>query len=83
MTDRITRLRSLALIPLGEKVVVALIRFENDRRDQLAALGLHTGSEIRVIQRSAEGPVLVAVADNRIAVDYDMAKKIMVSSIER
>ncbi len=83
MTDRITRLQSLAQIPLGAKVVVALIRFENDRREQLAALGLRAGSEISVIQRSEKGPVLVAVEDNRIAVDYDMAKKIMVSPIER
>ncbi|XBS71614.1 FeoA family protein [Acerihabitans sp. KWT182] len=82
MADKIARLQSLALVPLGEKGVVALIRFENDRREQLAALGLRTGRAIRVMQRSEEGPVLVAVEDNRIAVDYDSAKKIMVSVID-
>jgi len=82
MTERATRLQPLTKVPLGEKVLVAMIRFDNDQRDKLASLGLRTGSEIRVIQRSEDGPFLVAIADNRIALDYEMARKIMISPIE-
>lgn len=83
MTDRVARFQALTNIAMGEKVVVALIRFDNDQRGKLAALGLRAGSEIRVLQRSSEGPVLVAVDDTRIAVDFEVARKIMTSPLAR
>ncbi|TKI06579.1 FeoA family protein [Martelella alba] len=83
MSDAASRLVSLTRAPLGEKAVVALIRFNGEGRERLAELGLRTGSEIRLIQRDGDGPLLVAVADTRIAVDFAMAGKIMISLIAR
>ena len=46
--------------------------------DRLADLGMRTGVEVRVLQAAPEAPLLVAVLDARIAVNYDVAKRIYV-----
>ena len=44
----------------------------------LADLGMRLGSVVRVLQVSRDEPLLVAVGDGRIAVNYAVAQKIYV-----
>ncbi|QPC80510.1 ferrous iron transport protein A [Phototrophicus methaneseepsis] len=63
----------------GEVVWLTEIRSGDKLRRRLNELGLYVGMEVRVVQGSNSGPMILAVKnDTRLAVGRGMAQKIMV-----
>lgn len=69
---------SLSQVPAGSRVHLASIDAGLGLRSRLAALGLVTGAELRVIANSLWGPFIVAVRESRIILGRGMAEKIKV-----
>jgi Fe2+ transport system protein FeoA len=68
----------LAMVAPGEEVRLIAVRGGQRMRKRLADLGLNPGLTVRVVQRNAHGPLILAVMDSRIALGRGMAHKIMV-----
>jgi ferrous iron transport protein A len=68
----------LAMASPGEDVRLIAIHGGQRMRKRLADLGLNLGMTVRVLHDSAQGPLLVAVKDSRLALGRGMALKIFV-----
>jgi len=73
----------LAMASPGEEVRLVAIHGAADGggqrlRKRLADLGLNLGMTVRVLHDSAQGPLLLAVKDSRLALGRGMALKIFV-----
>ncbi|MEW6219349.1 MAG: transcriptional repressor [Thermodesulfobacteriota bacterium] len=77
--DERTPTMPLALASIGEEVRIARIRGGREIQSRLAAMGLHVGLWIEVIQRDAPGPFIVAAKGTRLALGHGLAGKIEVS----
>lgn len=78
MMNGTKRIRTLTDLGLNSPATVARMKLDPKEADRLADLGMRTGVEVRVLQAAPEAPLLVAVLDARIAVNYDVAKRIYV-----
>ena len=78
MMNGTKRIRTLTELGLNSPATVARMKLDPKEADRLADLGMRTGVEVRVLQAAPEAPLLVAVLDARIAVNYDVAKHIYV-----
>ena len=78
MMNGTKRIRTLTELGLNSPATVARMKLDPKEADRLADLGMRTGVEVRVLQAAPEAPLLVAVLDARIAVNYDAAKRIYV-----
>jgi Fe2+ transport system protein FeoA len=78
MMNGTKRIRTLTELGLNSPATVARMKLDPKEADRLADLGMRTGVEVRVLQAAPEAPLLVAVLDARIAVNYDVAKRIYV-----
>ena len=78
MMNGTKRIRTLTELGLDSPATVARMKLDPKEADRLADLGMRTGVEVRVLQAAPEAPLLVAVLDARIAVNYDVAKRIYV-----
>lgn len=78
MMNGTKRIRTLTDLGLNSPATVARMKLDPKEADRLADLGMRTGVEVRVLQAGPEAPLLVAVLDARIAVNYDVAKRIYV-----
>lgn len=80
----LTSLHTDASFPLtvatrGEHLVLVEIRAGDRLRSRLAALGLHPGMALRVVQSQPGGPLILAIHDDsRLAIGQGMAQKMMV-----
>ena len=71
----------LDTIPSGTSVVVRKLEGGRELATRLAALGLSIGSQVKVLQNRARGPLLVLVRDTRVALGRGQALKILVEEI--
>ena len=71
----------LDTIPSGTSVVVRKMEGGRELATRLAALGLSIGSQVKVLQNRAHGPLLVLVRDTRVALGRGQALKILVEEI--
>ncbi len=71
----------LDTIPSGTSVVVRKLESGRELATRLAALGLSIGSQVKVLQNRAHGPLLVLVRDTRVALGRGQALKILVEEI--
>jgi len=71
----------LDTIPSGTSVVVRKLEGGRELATRLAALGLSIGSQVKVLQNRAHGPLLVLVRDTRVALGRGQALKILVEEI--
>lgn len=78
MMNGTKRIRTLTELGLNSPATVARMKLDPKEADRLADLGMRTGVEVRVLQAAPEAPLLVAVLDARIAVNYDVARRIYV-----
>ena len=78
MMNGTKRIRTLTELGLNSPATVARMKLDPKEADRLTDLGMRTGVEVRVLQAAPEAPLLVAVLDARIAVNYDVAKRIYV-----
>lgn len=63
--------------PLTEVTVVQL-KLDAAEQEKLSQLGLHRGGTVRVLQSAINEPLLLAIGDARIGVNYQTAQKIFV-----
>lgn len=77
MAGRETKL-PLLLAANGERV--RIVAFEGSREEQMrfADLGLRIGSCLEVINNQSTGPFIIALKETRLAINADIARKIMV-----
>lgn len=73
--------RTLAEVPTGTRVRVALLRARGDLETRLADLGLRAGMEIMVQQNAGDGRIVVATGDGRIALGPGMTEHIVVTPV--
>lgn len=59
-------------------VTVVRMKLDVSEQEKLSKLGLHQGGTIRVLQRALNEPLLLAIGDARIGVNYETAQKIFV-----
>ncbi len=71
----------LALIKMGEKVRVMTITGSDQVKHRLGALGFVPGVVVTVIQL-AYGNMIIGIHESRIAVDGDLAKRILVQEVK-
>ncbi|MCA1995292.1 MAG: ferrous iron transport protein A [Coleofasciculus sp. S288] len=68
----------LAMTKGGDRVWIVGFRGKEDTR-HLLSLGLTPGSELKVVNCTSSGSVIVAVQDNRIGLGASIAQKILVT----
>ena len=68
-------------VPSGTSVVVRKLEGGRELATRLAALGLSIGSQVKILQNRAHGPLLVLVRDTRVALGRGQALKILVEEI--
>lgn len=75
------RLFPLALAAEGDKVRICLLRAGKGLEKRLLEMGLSLETELEVLQRHANGAVVVARGGMRLALGAGMAHKIMVAPV--
>ncbi len=68
----------LSRIDPGKEVTLIDIRGGRGVRSKLYSMGLVPGINLKILNRSGSGPVMVAVKDSRLAIGRGMAEKIIV-----
>jgi len=76
------QLASLDKTSAGTSVVIRELEDGRELATRLAALGLSIGSQVKVLQNRAHGPLLVLVRDTRVALGRGEARKILVVESE-
>ncbi|AIR67780.1 MULTISPECIES: FeoA family protein [Dickeya] len=72
-------LQTLLDLPLNVNAVVARIRSTGEYQQRLTELGIRVGGQVRVIQRDANQPLMLAAGDSRVAINWEMGKQVWVS----
>ncbi len=72
------RIHPLTESDLMTNVTVVRMKLDVSEQEKLSQLGLHQGGTIRVLQRALNEPLLLAIGDARIGVNYETAQKIFV-----
>ena len=67
----------LGMASVGEVNIIARITGRDEVRQHLAELGFVVGAEVRVVSEMA-GSLILSVGDSRVALNRDMAMRIMV-----
>ena len=66
----------LPIAPVGEELTVKKILLGERERRHFESLGIAVGAQLQLL--SSEGAVIVRVKDGRLALDRDVAMKIIV-----
>ena len=67
----------LGMASVGDVNIIARITGRDEVRQHLAELGFFVGAEVRVVSEMA-GSLILSVGDSRVALNRDMAMRIMV-----
>ena len=67
----------LGMASVGDVNIIARITGRDEVRQHLAELGFVVGAEVRVVSEMA-GSLILFVGDSRVALNRDMAMRIMV-----
>lgn len=67
----------LGMASVGDVNIIARITGRDEMRQHLAELGFVVGAEVRVVSEMA-GSLILSVGDSRVALNRDMAMRIMV-----
>lgn len=78
MKKTMSRIHPLTESDLMTNVTVVRMKLDVSKQEKLSQLGLHQGGTIRVLQRALNEPLLLAIGDARIGVNYETAQKIFV-----
>ena len=78
MKKNMSRIHPLTESDLMTDVTVVRMKLEANEQEKLSQLGLHQGGTVRVLQRAFNEPLLLAIGDARIGVNYETAQKIFV-----
>ena len=66
----------LPIAPVGEELIVKKILLGEHERRHFESLGIAVGAQLQLL--SSEGAVIVRVKDGRLALNRDVAMKIIV-----
>lgn len=72
-------IQPLTCINQYQSATVVKIKLTDQEQIHLAQLGVRCGISIKVLQNAGQGPLLIAIGDGRIGLNYQMAQKIFVS----
>lgn len=78
MKKSMSQIRPLTESDLMTEVTVVQMKLDAFEQEKLSQLGLHRGGSVRVLQRAINEPLLLAIGDARIGVNYQIAQKIFV-----
>lgn len=78
MKKTMSRIFPLTQTELMTEVTVVRMKLDAGEQEKLSQLGLHQGGAVRVLQRALNEPLLLAIGDARIGVNYETAQKIFV-----
>ena len=78
MKKTMSQIHPLTESDLMTNVSVVRMKLDVSEQEKLSQLGLHQGGTIRVLQRALNEPLLLAIGDARIGVNYETAQKIFV-----
>ena len=78
MKKTMSQIHPLTESDLMTNVTVVRMKLDVSEQEKLSQLGLHQGGTIRVLQRALNEPLLLAIGDARIGVNYKTAQKIFV-----
>ena len=78
MKKTMSRIHPLTESSLMSDLTVVYMKLDASEQVRLSQLGLHRGGTVRVLQRAVNEPLLLAVGDARIGVNYQTAQKIFV-----
>lgn len=59
-------------------LTVVQLKLDVSEQEKLLQLGLHRGGTVSVLQRACNEPLLLAIGDARIGLNYQTAQKIFV-----
>ena len=59
-------------------LTIVQMKLDASEQEKLLQLGLHRGGTVRVLQRACNEPLLLAIGDARIGLNYQTAQKIFV-----
>jgi ferrous iron transport protein A len=71
----------LSMVNEGQDVVLREIRGGMGIRRRLTDMGLHPGSNLKIISNSGGGPFVIGIGDTRLMIGRGMAHKIMVDHV--
>jgi ferrous iron transport protein A len=71
----------LALAPVKEKLRITTFASGRGMHQRLSSMGLNLGSEIEIVKKGFQGPVLIEAGDTRLAIGAGMAHKIIVMPV--
>jgi len=63
----------------GDVVKIESLDCGHCMRNRLTSMGLYKGCEIKVIQSSGQGPIVISLKDSRLALGHNMANRMTVS----
>ena len=69
---------SLIYAPVGTPLTVADTRGGQQFQRKMAAMGIYSGEDIEVLERSSGGALIVKVKGTRLAIGHGMSSKIKV-----
>lgn len=78
MKKSMSQIRPLTESDLMTEVTVVQMKLDASEQEKLSQLGLHRGGSVRVLQRAINEPLLLAIGDARIGINYQIAQKIFV-----
>ena len=78
MTKNMSQICPLTESALMTDLTVVQMKLDASEQEKLLQLGLHRGGTVRVLQRACNEPLLLAIGDARIGLNYQTAQKIFV-----
>lgn len=75
-------IQPLNQVSIGEPVrVVRITSLDAQVLNRLKQMNIRLGSSLKVMQLNEQEPLLVAIADARVAINYELASSILVRPI--
>lgn len=78
MKPSMSQIRPLTQLEVMTEATVVRLKLDAQEQTRLTQLGLYCGATIKVLQSAPNAPLLLAIGDGRIGVNYQTAQKIYV-----
>lgn len=78
MKKNMSQICPLTESALMTDLTIVQMKLDASEQEKLLQLGLHRGGTVRVLQRACNEPLLLAIGDARIGLNYQTAQKIFV-----
>ena len=75
--------RTLADAPVGAVVTLGAVVLAPRWARRMAELGIRPGARVRLVTRTSGGAAVLAIADDRIAIDRDTLRQLTLDEVDR